>query len=268
MLGQYFTLSTELTMTGRQQLLLTVPQQFSDFVLLDFASYPLLEWVVCERIAPKMHNLVRKQPFLQLDVLDSVGNLPLSAPISRSLGQGFRLYIASGISSGKAISTLRQGVTIEIDCAVDICFSLNSHVFEILPLEHDRRLIQQPQVLNRARDILAQVPDYNAGAVELAVQLSEILLTNRQLKRYQQRMALELSAEAADELLQLLEHLEQKQQWLGHCYNQALNRHSYRYSANQIADERLLRMLECYESLAPPELVAMVAALTGDESEH
>lgn len=268
MLGQYFASPTELTMSGRQQLVLTVPPQFSDFVLLEFSSYPLAEWIVCERNHSNVHHLVRKQPFLTFDMSNVTNPLPLSSAVSRSLGQGVRLYIAPGVSSAKAISALRRGVTVDIDCAAEICFSLNSTAFELLPLECDRRLMLQPQVLEHARTILAQVPDPHAEAVTLAVQLSEIQQTSRQLKRYQQRMALELSPEAADELLQLYAQLEQKRQWLGHCYNQALSRHSYRYSANQVADERLQRTLECYELLAPPELVAMVATLTGDENEH
>ncbi|QUN04595.1 hypothetical protein KDN34_09965 [Shewanella yunxiaonensis] len=268
MLSQYFASASAIVTSGPQRLELKVPAKFSDFVLLELSSLPILEWVVGENAGNGVSSLLRTQPFLQQTLLSDDRQQMKTDAMVRTFGQGVRLYTIPGKSNTVAIAELRQGITLYLQTTDNICFSLETEAFQLISLEADQRLFKQPQPIQQARAVLAVAPDFNAGAVELAVQLAELLQASYRLKSYQRRFALELLPDDVETLLQLQDQLEQKRQWLVHCYNQALSRHSYRYSANQIGDDQLQRILECYELLAPPELTAMVKALAGDDSEH
>lgn len=264
--SQFFSSPTIVNLSMPTRLCLSLPDSVSDFVLSEALRSPLLEWVMLEGEGKVSQGqfVLRLQPFLTQELL------PLKAVrkdgVSRSAGQGFRLYFEVGTSTSSCIAALRQGVNLDLWPGQTFLCSLQTSRFELLPLEQDLRLSQEPREIILAKAALAEPQDYQASSEKLALQLNEVTRARKRLECYQQAQGTELPEGLLNEVWHLLTGLVQKRQWLLRCYNQSLERPSYRLSANQdIAEEKLRRMLECYELLSSPELNAMVRQLTDEE---
>ncbi|MGE6315925.1 hypothetical protein ACQKC1_09065 [Shewanella baltica] len=256
-------------------LTLRLPDDISDFIVLQAISAPLLEVVVIAEAGTPQNIAIRFQPFMGL----KVESLPQSAqafntPITRSLGQGFRLYTRMGTAAKFCAAELRQGVSFTLDMTnrlgAENCltFALQADSkFELVPLEADLRVLHEPKALMVAKALLARQYDYAASSESLAIYMTEIEQVRLELQAFLRGELGQCHASLADEVLRLDPLLLQKQQWLFRTYTHMFERPNYNRAANDGDNtDKLLRKLECYELLAPPELIQMVDRLMEDEA--
>ncbi|MDT3337894.1 hypothetical protein Q4Q49_21740 [Shewanella sp. SP1S1-7] len=261
-------------------LTLRLPDDISDFIVLQAISAPLLEVIVIAEAGTPQNIAIRFQPFMGL----KVESLPQSAqafntPITRSLGQGFRLYTRMGTAAKFCAAELRRGVSFTLDMTngldegnsvIDNCltFALQADSkFELVPLEADLRVLHEPKALMVAKALLARQYDYAASSESLAIYMTEIEQVRLELQAFLRGELGQCQASLADEVLRLDPLLLQKQQWLFRTYTHMFERPNYSRAANDADNtDKLLRKLECYELLAPPELIQMVDRLMEDET--
>ncbi|MCS6136242.1 hypothetical protein G3496_15020 [Shewanella baltica] len=256
-------------------LTLRLPDDISDFIVLQAISAPLLEVVVIAEAGTPQNIAIRFQPFMGL----KVESLPQSAqafntPITRSLGQGFRLYTRMGTAAKFCAAELRRGVSFTLDVTnrlgAENCltFALQADSkFELVPLEADLRVLHEPKALMVAKALLARQYDYAASSESLAIYMTEIEQVRLELQAFLRGELGQCHASLADEVLRLDPLLLQKQQWLFRTYTHMFERPNYNRAANDVDNtDKLLRKLECYELLAPPELIQMVDRLMEDEA--
>ncbi|ABS07846.1 hypothetical protein [Shewanella baltica] len=256
-------------------LTLRLPDDISDFIVLQAISAPLLEVVVIAEAGTPQNIAIRFQPFMGL----KVESLPQSAqafniPITRSLGQGFRLYTRMGTAAKFCAAELRRGVSFTLDMTnrlgAENCltFALQADSkFELVPLEADLRVLHEPKALMVAKALLARQYDYAASSESLAIYMTEIEQVRLELQAFLRGELGQCQASLADEVLRLDPLLLQKQQWLFRTYTHMFERPNYSRAANDADNtDKLLRKLECYELLAPPELIQMVDRLMEDET--
>ncbi|MEO3735130.1 hypothetical protein [Shewanella baltica] len=256
-------------------LTLRLPDDISDFIVLQAISAPLLEVVVIAEAGTPQNIAIRFQPFMGL----KVESLPQSAqafntPITRSLGQGFRLYTRMGTAAKFCAAELRRGVSFTLDVTnrlgAENCltFALQADSkFELVPLEADLRVLHEPKALMVAKALLARQYDYAASSESLAIYMTEIEQVRLELQAFLRGELGQCHASLADEVLRLDPLLLQKQQWLFRTYTHMFERPNYNRAANDVDNtDKLLRKLECYELLAPPELFQMVDRLMEDET--
>ena len=256
-------------------LTLRLPDDISDFIVLQAISAPLLEVVVIAEAGTPQNIAIRFQPFMGL----KVESLPQSAqafntPITRSLGQGFRLYTRMGTAAKFCAAELRRGVSFTLDMTnrlgAENCltFALQADSkFELVPLEADLRVLHDPKALMVAKALLARQYDYAASSESLAIYMTEIEQVRLELQAFLRGELGQCHASLTDEVLRLDPLLLQKQQWLFSTYTHMFERPNYNRAANDVDNtDKLLRKLECYELLAPPELIQMVDRLMEDET--
>ncbi|AVT49981.1 hypothetical protein [Shewanella baltica] len=256
-------------------LTLRLPDDISDFIVLQAISAPLLEVVVIAEAGTPQNIAIRFQPFMGL----KVESLPQSAqafntPITRSLGQGFRLYTRMGTAAKFCAAELRRGVSFTLDMTnrlgAENCltFALQADSkFELVPLEADLRVLHEPKALMVAKALLARQYDYAASSESLAIYMTEIEQVRLELQAFLRGELGQCHASLTDEVLRLDPLLLQKQQWLFRTYTHMFERPNYNRAANDVDNtDKLLRKLECYELLAPPELIQMVDRLMEDET--
>ncbi|MDR9768301.1 hypothetical protein RJP56_19800 [Shewanella baltica] len=256
-------------------LTLRLPDDISDFIVLQAISAPLLEVVVIAEAGTPQNIAIRFQPFMGL----KVESLPQSAqafntPITRSLGQGFRLYTRMGTAAKFCAAELRRGVSFTLNMTnrlgAENCltFALQADSkFELVPLEADLRVLHEPKALMVAKALLARQYDYAASSESLAIYMTEIEQVRLELQAFLRGELGQCHASLADEVLRLDPLLLQKQQWLFRTYTHMFERPNYNRAANDVDNtDKLLRKLECYELLAPPELIQMVDRLMEDET--
>ncbi|MGI2056181.1 hypothetical protein ACRN9T_03160 [Shewanella baltica] len=256
-------------------LTLRLPDDISDFIVLQAISAPLLEVVVIAEAGTPQNIAIRFQPFMGL----KIESLPQSAqafntPITRSLGQGFRLYTRMGTAAKFCAAELRRGVSFTLDMTnrlgAENCltFALQADSkFELVPLEADLRVLHEPKALMVAKALLARQYDYAASSESLAIYMTEIEQVRLELQAFLRGELGQCHASLADEVLRLDPLLLQKQQWLFRTYTHMFERPNYNRAANDVDNtDKLLRKLECYELLAPPELIQMVDRLMEDET--
>ena len=256
-------------------LTLRLPDDISDFIVLQAISAPLLEVVVIAEAGTPQNIAIRFQPFMGL----KVESLPQSAqafntPITRSLGQGFRLYTRMGTAAKFCAAELRRGVSFTLDVTnrlgAENCltFALQADSkFELVPLEADLRVLHEPKALMVAKALLARQYDYAASSESLAIYMTEIEQVRLELQAFLRGELGQCHASLTDEVLRLDPLLLQKQQWLFRTYTHMFERPNYNRAANDVDNtDKLLRKLECYELLAPPELIQMVDRLMEDET--
>jgi len=256
-------------------LTLRLPDDISDFIVLQAISAPLLEVVVIAEAGTPQNIAIRFQPFMGL----KVESLPQSAqafntPITRSLGQGFRLYTRMGTAAKFCAAELRRGVSFTLDMTNRLgaknclTFALQADSkFELVPLEADLRVLHEPKALMVAKALLARQYDYAASSESLAIYMTEIEQVRLELQAFLRGELGQCHASLTDEVLRLDPLLLQKQQWLFRTYTHMFERPNYNRAANDVDNtDKLLRKLECYELLAPPELIQMVDRLMEDET--
>jgi hypothetical protein len=248
-----------------------LPPQVSDFVLLQLLGVPLAEVVVSEWDSGKEQAVitVRHQPFLELHWFEDTQSEMVSATtLSRTLGQGLRLYFPMGIAPERCASSLREGVELNISLNGACGFSLQAGAtLDLLSLERDLRVFQEPRELMMAKALLGRQYDYGARPEMLAIHLTELERIRHDLLNYLKSESGRLHPGLSAESLELDAMLQKKRQWLMRVYSQSMERPSYARAANETSDlERLRRQIECYELLAPPKVTDMVRQLADEEN--
>jgi hypothetical protein len=256
-------------------LTLRLPDDISDFIVLQAICAPLLELIVIADADAPQNIAIRFQPFMGLKAESLPQNTQrFTTPIKRVLGQGFRLYTRIGTAPKFSAAELRQGVALTLDVAIDaeagncLSFALQADSkFELVPLEADLRVFYEPKALMLAKALLARQYDYAASSESLAIYMTEIEQVRLELQAFLRGELGQCHASLADEVLRIDPLLLQKQQWLFRTYTHMFERPSYSRAANDADNtDKLLRKLECYELLAPPELIQMVDRLMEDEA--
>ncbi|MBS0041887.1 hypothetical protein KFE26_06140 [Shewanella sp. M16] len=256
-------------------LTLRLPGDVSDFIVSQAINAPLLEIIVIAEAGIQQNIVIRFQPFMGLKV-ESLPQSPqaFNTPITRSLGQGFRLYTRMGTAAKFCAAELRRGVSFTLDTTRhlgadnDLTFALQANSkFELVPLEADLRVLHEPKALMVAKALLARHYDYAASSESLAIYMTEIEQVRLELQSFMRGELGQCHASLADEVLRIDPLLLQKQQWLFRTYTHMFERPNYSRAANDVDNtDKLLRKLECYELLASPELTLMVDRLMEDET--
>lgn len=271
-------------------LTLRLPDDVSDFIVSQAINAPLLEIIVIAEAGIQQNIVIRFQPFMGLKV-ESLPQSPqaFNTPITRSLGQGFRLYTRMGTAAKFCAAELRRGVSFTLDTtrhldadndlivgADNDLIGANSYLtfalqanskFELVPLEADLRVLHEPKALMVAKALLARHYDYAASSESLAIYMTEIEQVRLELQAFMRGELGQCHASLADEVLRIDPLLLQKQQWLFRTYTHMFERPNYSRAANDVDNtDKLLRKLECYELLASPELILMVDRLMEDET--
>lgn len=263
-------------------LTLRLSDDVSDFIVSQAISAPLLEIIVIAETGVRQNIVIRFQPFMGLKV-ESLPQSPqaFNTPITRSLGQGFRLYTRMGTAAKFCAAELRRGVSFTLDTTRhlgadndligadnDLTFALQADSkFELIPLEADLRVLHEPEALMVAKGLLARQYDYGASSESLAIYMTEIEQVRLELQAFLRGELGQCHASLTDEVLRLEPLLLQKQQWLFRTYTHMFERPNYSRAANDVDNtDKLLRKLECYELLASPELILMVDRLMEDET--
>ncbi|NLQ22297.1 hypothetical protein HGO26_05310 [Shewanella sp. S-1] len=263
-------------------LTLRLPDDVSDFIVSQAINAPLLEIIVIAEAGIQQNIVIRFQPFMGLKV-ESLPQSPqaFNTPITRSLGQGFRLYTRMGTAAKFCAAELRRGVSFTLDTTRHLgadndligadsylTFALQANSkFELVPLEADLRVLHEPKALMVAKALLARHYDYAASSESLAIYMTEIEQVRLELQAFMRGELGQCHASLADEVLRIDPLLLQKQQWLFRTYTHMFERPNYSRAANDVDNtDKLLRKLECYELLASPELILMVDRLMEDET--
>ncbi|MGL5028062.1 MAG: hypothetical protein ACRC6P_19105 [Shewanella oncorhynchi] len=263
-------------------LTLRLPDDVSDFIVSQAINAPLLEIIVIAEAGIQQNIAIRFQPFMGLKV-ESLPQSPqaFNTPITRSLGQGFRLYTRMGTAAKFCAAELRRGVSFTLDTTRHLgadndligadsylTFALQANSkFELVPLEADLRVLHEPKALMVAKALLARHYDYAASSESLAIYMTEIEQVRLELQAFMRGELGQCHASLADEVLRIDPLLLQKQQWLFRTYTHMFERPNYSRAANDVDNtDKLLRKLECYELLASPELTLMVDRLMEDET--
>ena len=263
-------------------LTLRLPDDVSDFIVSQAISAPLLEIIVIAEAGIQQNIVIRFQPFMGLKV-ESLPQSPqaFNTPITRSLGQGFRLYTRMGTAAKFCAAELRRGVSFTLDTTRHLdadndligadsylTFALQANSkFELVPLEADLRVLHEPKALMVAKALLARHYDYAASSESLAIYMTEIEQVRLELQSFMRGELGQCHASLADEVLRIDPLLLQKQQWLFRTYTHMFERPNYSRAANDVDNtDKLLRKLECYELRASPELILMVDRLMEDET--
>lgn len=263
-------------------LTLRLPDDVSDFIVSQAINAPLLEIIVIAEAGIQQNIVIRFQPFMGLKV-ESLPQSPqaFNTPITRSIGQGFRLYTRMGTAAKFCAAELRRGVSFTLDTTRHLgadndligadsylTFALQANSkFELVPLEADLRVLHEPKALMVAKALLARHYDYAASSESLAIYMTEIEQVRLELQAFMRGELGQCHASLADEVLRIDPLLLQKQQWLFRTYTHMFERPNYSRAANDVDNtDKLLRKLECYELLASPELILMVDRLIEDET--
>ena len=256
-------------------LTLRLPDDISDFMVLQAISAPLLEVIVIADACTRQNITIRFQPFMGLKVEPLPhSSQAFNAPLTRSIGQGFRLYTRMGTAAKFCAAELRRGISFSLDMTncqdTNNCLTFALQVdskFELVPLEADLRVLHEPKALIVAKALLARQYDYAASSESLAIDMAEIEQVRLELQTFLRGDLGHSHTSLADEALKLIPLLLQKQQWLFRTYTHMFERPNYNRSANDMdSADKLLIKLECYELLAPPELIQMVDRLMEDDT--
>lgn len=273
MFNQFFSQPLVFSLNQSNQFRFWLRDDVSDFILLQLIHAPLAEVIVSENDGRSASITIRQQPFLQLDPLftDASELLEIhrqhdSGAISRSLGQGLRLYIRLGIAPSMCTAALRQGLILTVSHDGQCYFKLAQvGKIDLVPLEHDLRIYHEPRELMMAKALLARQYDYQSNSQMLAIYITELEQVQRDLISFLNGETGKIHPGFSSEAIALDAMIQKKRQWLMRTYNQSLERPSYSRSANELDElERLKRTLECYELLAPPELTERVRQVADD----
>lgn len=270
MFNQYYRLPELLSVSQSSRIIISLTKDVSDYVLMQAIRAPLLELVVVSTEADG-ELLLRLQagfdsaPYdeTSVDVSDSAKTHALS----RGVGQGVRLYACGARAPVRLIERLRRGLLLSFTRLDDeLAIYLESDGdFELVRLEADLRLSEDPAVLQNAKSVLAREPEYGAPSVSLALLITELEQARRELHEY--LAGADKHPGLAAEALRLEPMLAQRRQWLLRQYASTQERHHLGASANDLGTdiEKLRRLLTCYELLSPPDVNAMVLAIATDE---
>ncbi|QSX31491.1 hypothetical protein [Shewanella cyperi] len=266
MFNQFFGMPMVQDLKHPGQFQLRLGDNISDLVLIQALRAPLLEVVVAACEPTQLLLTVRCQPLFELQCAKEQATASVESLLARGRGQGFRLYCRLGVAPARLLESLRRGLRLDFipDSPGHFALLDNEH-FELLALEEDLRLLNEPQALSHARAILAREFDYGLGVAMLAVHISELEQASRELLAFLESTAKHTVLQ--DEARRMVPLLNQKRQWLLRRHSQLQERTHYGHSANQMDElESLKQQLECYQLLATPEVTAMVQALVKEDS--
>ncbi|MGI2146546.1 hypothetical protein [Shewanella frigidimarina] len=262
-----FTQPSVSEITQPTLLALSLPDSVSDFLVLSTMSNPLVEFVVSQVEHTQATLIMRIQPFLTFTFEHTLPLIETTVQ-QRSIGQGIKLYPSMGVAPRVCIEQLRNGITINIQPADDVHFSLSPKArFELVTLENDLRILSEPQALVMAKAILGRKFDYDEPSTMLAVHISELEQVRRELRDYLKGESGKIHPGVSTELLKLDHLLQNKHQWLLRTYHQSLERSNLGRSSNEqfFNNEQLQRKLDCFELLAPKDVSEMVSKLCDDD---
>lgn len=199
-------------------LTLRLPDDVSDFIVSQAINAPLLEIIVIAEAGSQQNIVIRFQPFMGLKV-ESLPQSPqaFNTPITRSLGQGFRLYTRMGTAAKFCAAELRRGVSFTLDTTRHLgadndligadsylTFALQANSkFELVPLEADLRVLHEPKALMVAKALLARHYDYAASSESLAIYMTEIEQVRLELQAFMRGELGQCHASLADEVLRI-----------------------------------------------------------------
>ncbi|MGX9460916.1 hypothetical protein ACWXWU_06670 [Shewanella sp. A14] len=262
-----FTQPCVTEITQPTALTLCLPENVSDLLLLSTMSNPLVEIVVSQVNSTQATLIVRFQPFLT-STFKQTPTFAEQPNQQRCIGQGIKLYPAMGVAPRVCIEQLRRGVTINIHVDEFVFLGVPPESrFELVTLENDLRMLNEPQALVMAKAILGRKFDYDEPSNMLAVHISELEQVRRDLREYLRGESGRIHPGVSSELLKLDHLLQNKHQWLLRTYHQSLERPSFgRPSNEQLYNiEQLQRKLDCFELLAPKDVSDMVNQLCHDD---
>ncbi|MCE9687487.1 hypothetical protein LZP73_14960 [Shewanella sp. AS16] len=276
MYNPFFSQPVVVDVQQERHLRLRLPEDASDFIVLQMLNAPLVEMIVIDNSVGKSRLTIKSQAFLRLEFEPESATgtetgsreLPSGHSLVRGMGQGLRLYPRLGTAPGICAAQLRTGICLTLTPgATSLSFSqAGDSLFESVPLEHDLRLFQEPKDIMLAKALLARNYDYSESSQMLAVHIAELEQVRSDLQAFLRGELGKLHPGLSAEATQLDSQLLKKRQWLFRTYSQQLERQSYGQAANEsLSQEKLQRKLDCYELLAPSGVTEMVRRLTDDE---
>ncbi|WP_434929884.1 hypothetical protein ACRWQM_10130 [Shewanella sp. HL-SH5] len=239
-----------------------------DLLVLASLTNPLFEMIVSQVAGVEATLIVRQQAFVNIDY-QPTHCIAEQYDVNRLIGQGVRLYSRMAVAPRVCIEQLKAGIEIIIQADGKMFFSaVEQGKFELIPLEHDLRLLCEPQVLVVAKTILGQKPKHSESTAALAVHISELEQVRRDIAGYMRGESGKIHPGVSTELLKLDHLLQNKRQWLLRTYHQSLERPSLSRAANEASldIEKLQQKLECYNILAPFDVTELVNQLSDDEN--
>lgn len=243
----------------QSKLVFSLSKQFGDFSALQLQSGPIVEVVVVAVSAAKVSLMVRIHPYLSLSVDEFDNDMDTSESLSRSVGQGWRLFSALGTSPKLCAAQLGAGLSVAVSFS-DVCrFNIVEAVkWNLVALEADFRIGHIAKEILLAKHIIARSVDAEHNAESLLVEISELESVRFELTR--------ASKEGhQQEFSKLDAELVRKRQLLTRQYSQLSERPNLSLAANQsIEQEQLIRQLAYYQLLAPIELNEIVEQLMAD----
>ncbi|QYJ84817.1 hypothetical protein K0I73_11140 [Shewanella mesophila] len=254
-------------------IILTLSENVSDHSLLQTTGGHIAEWVIVESNDYKVSLLARVHPFLKLEIHSNfVGDVNNDADqlISRTAGQGVRLFSAIGYSPSICASILRQGLVIKITAELSgVNFiPLFDKQWQLIELERDYRMFGAPYELRRANAVLARARDFQLTPEKLLLEISEIEIVRGELRSFVDKRQIHEHRTLLNDISNLDTQLQRRKQLISRQYHQSLERVNWQHAANHVDSfEVLQRKIESYQLLAPPELNAMVEQLFVDDSE-
>ncbi|MBR9727779.1 hypothetical protein ACFOD0_02465 [Shewanella intestini] len=256
------------------KLVISIAPQLDDLAMLAQIGNPFLELIVNDISCGQAKLLIKQAPIVDVELVSHEANRASMLKqngddsdniITRTLGQGFRLYAKLGSDPRNQISALKQGITLSIVVNETLELSNNSDAkFQWIALEHDFRQQKDIDVLTKAHAIIARGFAAEQTSNALALQITELEQVRREINtllKQQQGCAYQNLYEEMDKLDHLLHN---KRQWLFRVYQQSLERNNLQHSANQhpVDIEALQHKLDCYALLSPKSVVDMVENLS------
>ncbi|QYJ73778.1 hypothetical protein [Shewanella sp. FJAT-52076] len=295
MFNQYFRLPELISIDPEQSsshFLLNLTDDVSDFVLMQALRAPLIELVVT-RTDTGAEFLLRLQPGFSLfshpvlngdvqgqsAIAGDKGQGAIAGQVTsghapehllRGQGQGLRVYANSTRAPARLLERLRRGLLITLAPEQSESGLLGIRLdgegeFNLVALETDLRLCEEPLILQNAKSVLAREPDYGASSAALALLITELEQARLELVAY--LSGIDCHPGLAAEAMCIEPMLSQRRQWLLRQYAESQERPKIGTSANDYGQniDKLKRLLECYELLSTPEVNAMVLAIAEED---
>ncbi|GGI89236.1 hypothetical protein [Shewanella gelidii] len=280
MFNQFLDQAIILDVTQKVTLDIRLAEEMSDFAVLQFMHTPLLELIVNRVERHTATIAIRALPFLTVSECQPA-HLDASHRISvhsllRTKGQGLRYYRQLAMAPKLCATALRNGLslTLKVNDGVYICNDEHAK-FEVVPLEQDVRVFEGPRALMMARELISRSYDYDKKPEMIAVHMSELDMVSRELTDYLASEAGKLHSGLRIESVRLESQITEKRQWLHREYSRAIERSHLSGGANEdwlpespgaeLSAKKRLRMLECYQLLAPKEVTELVQQMMEED---
>lgn len=300
MFNQYFRLPELISIDPERpssRFLLNLTHDVSDFVLMQVMRAPLMELVVTQtgtdaefllRLQVGFSLLPYQEPNDQVPnndeqcqsvmaddkgqtaISDHMNSADASELLLRGQGQGLRVYANSSRTPARLLERLRTGLLITLAVEQRDSGLLGVRLdgkgeFNLVALEADLHLCEEPSVLKNAKYVLAREPEYGESSAALALLITELEQARLELVAY--LSGVECHPGVAAEAMRIEPMLSQRRQWLLRQYAQSQERPKIGSSANDYGQniDKLKRLLECYELLSTPEVNAMVLAIAEED---